>query len=554
VTNKYNFSKNSRAKLVFSKPNKSVLNTINYYFYSFALLVYKTITLFINPIQRRFVVLYSVLLTLNLLSFQALPKLIQSILIYICNLESWAFIFKRVSNYINIYLIRERKYPITHRLWVLYYREKNKYYYELNVKKQFHNEISNFFYLTRIHIKVQNSLVPTGIPHNLYLLYYFNKVCLTNYPYLYWTYDLVYNKYGQNPANSSDSAHLRTHLFFLFFEKTKIFWQSQKKISFTKLTFDTFRGVNFFFLFLLKYKKLTPVKKRKLSKKIVKHPKEKSEHNFYLKNLENTLKVFNETFKIKIFRFKTIQINTVSLFSEINKKKRDVIDFRNDVFIKLKQIFTISWYTKLHNNYNRIKTANIVLYLRSARQFNKGRYSRNRQLYRTGVYWCIWLNIFIVYGLYFYFYKFVFSFGYLWFPLGFLILSIFSSRLYKYRYYNPEQIKIEFKEFNKFLFLLFLKISVKRKFMPWSLSYKIILFTKSYIILLINYIKDKIFGVIEVFLIAFKKTSEDSATKDSATKDSATKDSATKDSATKDSATKDSATKDSATKDSATKI
>jgi hypothetical protein len=81
-----------------------------------------------------------------------------------------------------------------------------------------------------------------------------------------------------------------------------------------------------------------------------------------------------------------------------------------------------------------------ILYIRRNKVFNKGRYSRNRQLYRTGVYWCLWVNIIAVFGLYFYFYRFVFNFGYMWWPMFIFILSIFGGRIIKYRYYHYENI------------------------------------------------------------------------------------------------------------------
>lgn len=46
------------------------------------------------------------------------------------------------------------------------------------------------------------------------------------------------------------------------------------------------------------------------------------------------------------------------------------------------------------NSYN-------ILYLRKNKIFNKGRYSRNRQYYRTGVYLCLYINIIAVFGIYF---------------------------------------------------------------------------------------------------------------------------------------------------------
>lgn len=52
------------------------------------------------------------------------------------------------------------------------------------------------------------------------------------------------------------------------------------------------------------------------------------------------------------------------------------------------------------------------LTLRKVKSFNKSRYSRNRQYYRTGVYWCLWLNIILVFALYYIFYRYTFKFSY----------------------------------------------------------------------------------------------------------------------------------------------
>jgi len=38
-------------------------------------------------------------------------------------------------------------------------------------------------------------------------------------------------------------------------------------------------------------------------------------------------------------------------------------------------------------------------FLRKNRTFNKGRFSRNRQIYRTGVYFCFYINILTFYAL-----------------------------------------------------------------------------------------------------------------------------------------------------------
>lgn len=83
-------------------------------------------------------------------------------------------------------------------------------------------------------------------------------------------------------------------------------------------------------------------------------------------------------------------------------------------------------------------------YLRKNRIFNKGRYSRNRQLYRTGVYWCLWLNIIMVYGLYFMFYRFTFNFGFFWWGILIVCYSTIFSRIIKYNFFNLNYLYKEF--------------------------------------------------------------------------------------------------------------
>jgi len=78
-----------------------------------------------------------------------------------------------------------------------------------------------------------------------------------------------------------------------------------------------------------------------------------------------------------------------------------------------------------------------VYFLRKTRTFNKGRYSRNRQNYRTGVYWCLYINIMVLFGLYFYFYRFTLNFGYLWWLFFSLVASFFVPRMVKFRLYDP---------------------------------------------------------------------------------------------------------------------
>jgi len=111
-----------------------------------------------------------------------------------------------------------------------------------------------------------------------------------------------------------------------------------------------------------------------------------------------------------------------------NYKSLYTFTYKNNVLSFIKVKLNINWSRSLKNYYpirfsetslsKHINLNNINMYtfffIRKNRIFNKGRYSRNRQLYRTGVYWCLWLNIMLVYGLYFMFYRFTFNFGYFW--------------------------------------------------------------------------------------------------------------------------------------------
>jgi len=85
-----------------------------------------------------------------------------------------------------------------------------------------------------------------------------------------------------------------------------------------------------------------------------------------------------------------------------------------------------------------------ILYLRKNKVFNKGRYSRNRQYYRTGVYWCLYVNVIAVIGIYFWFYRFTMNFGYLWWILYIFIFSFLIPKTIKYRLYNPRLIYLDY--------------------------------------------------------------------------------------------------------------
>ena len=157
----------------------------------------------------------------------------------------------------------------------------------------------------------------------------------------------------------------------------------------------------------------------------------------------NSLKAFK---KNNFFRnlFIYINYNLVELNSSFFKKINFNTIFFKDIYNNLPIRFSNSSVNK-YINFSNISNYSFF-YLRKNKIFNKSRYSRNRQLYRTGVYWCLWLNILAVYALYFLFYRFTFNFGYLWFGLALLIFSTIFSRVLKYKFYN---LYILVKEFTK---------------------------------------------------------------------------------------------------------
>lgn len=77
----------------------------------------------------------------------------------------------------------------------------------------------------------------------------------------------------------------------------------------------------------------------------------------------------------------------------------------------------------------------LFYFLRKHKLFNKGRYSRNRQTYRTGAYWSLWVNILAVTGFYYWFYRFSMNFGYLWPFLSLFVLSFIMPRALKYNFF-----------------------------------------------------------------------------------------------------------------------
>lgn len=393
------------------------------------------LSIVITPVQKTCITVYTVLLQLNRLEFRILPKIVQHVMTLLLDVSQWDLFTSHIKHNIVIYNIREAKQSFLNRIWVVYYRNKTKYYYELNVNRQFDTEISNFFYKSRLNNNTR---------YNVILYYYFNKLSVLNYPYFYWNYIPVYFNYKFSAHPTNNSQHLRFYLFILFVNCVKTLNGLQRKVSFNKLAINTLKGYRFVFNIFRNASKINFITPITSQLEMMHTPQKFQRNNANHKNLLGLCR--------KVVEF-------------VNNKTQEVGKIINsDAFGTVKNNTPITWYTKMHNTLLNLKSKSVVLFLRSSKHFNKGRYSRNRQIYRTGVYWCIWLNVVIVYGLHYFFYRVVFAFGYLWLPMCILILSIFSSRLYKYRFYSLQQLKIEFDEYNKFIFIWAHKLYITVKY------------------------------------------------------------------------------------------
>lgn len=130
----------------------------------------------------------------------------------------------------------------------------------------------------------------------------------------------------------------------------------------------------------------------------------------------------------------------------------------------LKKVFELDIIYKIKNFLKKIKILFFnykIFFIRVSKIFNKGRYSRNRQNYRTGLYWCLYINIIIILSLYLYFYRFIFSFTYFWLPSFIFFISFFIVKFIKYN--NNFNILKFFKSilyfFKKKYKIFFLKIN-----------------------------------------------------------------------------------------------
>ena len=179
--------------------------------------------------------------------------------------------------------------------------------------------------------------------------------------------------------------------------------------------------------------------------------KVKAQKNFFQK------KIFHTSFKYSTVKlYNALVRSKISFNSKINKKKSLLLNLPVDT----------------SKQFEAYALKSTILFLRKNKIFNKGRYSRNRQLYRTGVYWCLWFNVVSLFGLYLYFYRFTFNYGYIYTPLLMLILTLFGSKIVRYRFYNPFYIINETVSFYDLIKELISVIVYKKKFSKNMKSYQ----------------------------------------------------------------------------------
>jgi len=294
-----------------------------------------------------------------------------------------------------------------------------------------------------------------------------NYYRLVNYPLLHLFF-IENNKFKKKVNKKKVLNYLRVYKFTIFDKPTdfntfeiilksyevdynkNIFWEHKlfnlnsdlKSKKYIARIYDL-KSINGFYSFFRNVSLSTLESIYSLKDKNVFVEKDKKNYSYtddtYLKIIQSYNKFYRNIYKN--FANKTFY----EIFDFALKYSPIVIN--KNFLSNLQKFYPIKYKPTDVTQYLTAKKSLINLFIRKNKIFNKGRYSRNRQLYRTGVYWCLWLNIIAVFGLYYYFYRFVFNFGYMYLPLLILILSIFGSRIVKYRFYNVLNILNEIKLF-----------------------------------------------------------------------------------------------------------
>ena len=202
--------------------------------------------------------------------------------------------------------------------------------------------------------------------------------------------------------------------FFNFFFLSKIFLSVSLK-NYLKIILNTDNKkilYSYFFLYLLKFRdqnsknnfKFFNINKISDFWKFYKNILKKKNY-IYVSDITFLTKEKNE----KNLILKKKNINFLNYFINLNKKKNIIKTEINSYFFKTN--------TELKQNF---------IYLKKNKIYNKSKFARNKQTYRTGVFLCIWLTVLTVLGLYFYFYLISIKFTF--------IIIIFFSFIFSFFY------------------------------------------------------------------------------------------------------------------------
>lgn len=257
----------------------------------------------------------------------------------------------------------------------------------------------------------------------LYELYQFYKSFFKDKTYIQFCIDISFLKKNfNNPKKSFLILNL------LFFKKTPHTYsvdyicnslQAQKlKSRIVIFLINPSHTFNLMFIFWKKFKKLR---------------RPKTEDNFSEFFLNEYLKKLTIYEKLNLLvlsnNYIIIRGKTEPLFKALVKISKSML-----LSPKLASSSTHKFFNINHSDVFEIQ------FLRKNKVYNKGRYSRCRQNYRTGVYMCLYLSIISIFGLYYWFFRFSFNFTYLWWLFIVFIGSFFLPKIIKYRLYEPSTI------------------------------------------------------------------------------------------------------------------
>lgn len=168
----------------------------------------------------------------------------------------------------------------------------------------------------------------------------------------------------------------------------------------------------------------------------------------------DVLSYYLDDFKKKLNTY--VNLGLIGVYSTyiIAKYKASVLS----KFVKIDKPLLISPKYSSSTVHKHLNNINLNIFefqfLRKNKIYNKGRYSRTRQNYRTGVYLCMYVSVLSIFGLYYWFYKFSFNFTYLWWFFIAFVASFFFPKIVKYRLYEPTTLLSKFYDFFRWVTLL----------------------------------------------------------------------------------------------------